>query len=219
MTPQPIPPLRQPSNNENVPSSVGNPGLVSTQNSQQPSGPLYASKMLPQANREGVRIRAPYKITPFMIIMGLILIFLVVGGIIIWFVSRKFFSTPDTNVNVNQVSFVVENMNQNTAAANLNTSVNEAVYVPQPDTDNDNDGVPNDEEEKLGTNPAVADSDSDGLSDYEEVHVYKTDPLKKDTDGDSFSDGDEVDGFYDPNGPGMLRDINADIKSAVPIKN
>jgi hypothetical protein len=36
------------------------------------------------------------------------------------------------------------------------------------------------------------DSDGDGLSDYEEEHVYGTDPDNPDTDGDGKSDGDEV---------------------------
>jgi len=36
------------------------------------------------------------------------------------------------------------------------------------------------------------DSDSDGLTDYEETEIYGTDPKNKDSDGDGFSDGDEV---------------------------
>ena len=34
------------------------------------------------------------------------------------------------------------------------------------------------------------DSDSDGLSDYQEIHKYLTDPQKKDSDGDSVPDSD-----------------------------
>lgn len=37
-----------------------------------------------------------------------------------------------------------------------------------------------------------ADSDSDGLTDWEEINVYGTDPLNADTDGDGFSDYVEV---------------------------
>ncbi len=36
------------------------------------------------------------------------------------------------------------------------------------------------------------DSDDDGLTDGEEVHIYGTDPTSADTDGDGVSDGDEV---------------------------
>jgi hypothetical protein len=40
------------------------------------------------------------------------------------------------------------------------------------------------------------DKDGDGLSDYDETHVYYTDPGNSDTDGDGRADGDEVtDGF------------------------
>src|SRR5262249_59770793 len=35
-----------------------------------------------------------------------------------------------------------------------------------------------------------ADTDGDGLSDYQEVHKYRTDPAKSSTAGDGVSDGD-----------------------------
>jgi Transglutaminase-like superfamily len=38
--------------------------------------------------------------------------------------------------------------------------------------------------------PAAADRDGDGLSDFDEVHKYRTDPDKADTDGDGIPDGD-----------------------------
>lgn len=43
-----------------------------------------------------------------------------------------------------------------------------------------------------GTDPSKFDTDGDGLSDREEVHVTLSDPNKKDTDGDGFLDGAEV---------------------------
>lgn len=48
------------------------------------------------------------------------------------------------------------------------------------------------------------DTDQDGLSDYDEIVLYKSNPNKKDTDGDGFSDKDEVDAGYNPAGPGKL---------------
>ena len=78
--------------------------------------------------------------------------------------------------------------------------------------DDDRDGLTNAEEAKLGTNPEVADTDGDGLSDYEEVKIYHTDPLKADTDGDGFKDGDEVKNGYNPLGSGKLLDIDAALK-------
>ena len=42
------------------------------------------------------------------------------------------------------------------------------------------------------TDPLKADTDGDGLSDYDEIMKFKTDPLKADTDGDGISDYDQV---------------------------
>ena len=78
--------------------------------------------------------------------------------------------------------------------------------------DDDRDGLTNAEEAKLGANPEVADTDGDGLSDYEEVKIYKIDPLKADTDGDGYKDGDEVKNGYNPLGAGKLLDIDAVLK-------
>ena len=58
--------------------------------------------------------------------------------------------------------------------------------------DSDSDGIPDGKEMELGTDPYKADTDGDGLSDYDEIYKYHTDPLKKDTDGDGLSDYDEI---------------------------
>lgn len=42
------------------------------------------------------------------------------------------------------------------------------------------------------------DSDRDGVSDYDEEHLYSTDPFSGDSDKDGFSDGAEVLSGYDP---------------------
>jgi hypothetical protein len=42
------------------------------------------------------------------------------------------------------------------------------------------------------------DTDGDGLSDYDEINVYKTSPYLEDTDGDGISDYDEVKRGTDP---------------------
>jgi len=64
--------------------------------------------------------------------------------------------------------------------------------------DKDFDGLDADEEKYRGTSDEDADSDDDGLMDYEEIHDYETDPLNPDSDGDGYSDGVEVIGGYDP---------------------
>ncbi len=59
--------------------------------------------------------------------------------------------------------------------------------------DSDGDGLTDYEEIHIyGTDPNNPDTDGDGLTDYEEVRIYKTDPLNPDTDGDLLSDGAEV---------------------------
>lgn len=44
----------------------------------------------------------------------------------------------------------------------------------------------------------TTDTDTDGISDYDEVNLYRTDPFSADTDSDGFIDGSEVLGGYDP---------------------
>ncbi len=60
------------------------------------------------------------------------------------------------------------------------------------DADYDNDGLTNSQEKDIGSDPRNPDTDGDGLSDGEEVEVYRTSPLKPDTDGDNLTDYDEV---------------------------
>ena len=49
------------------------------------------------------------------------------------------------------------------------------------------------------------DSDKDGLTGNQEIHIYQTDPNNPDTDNDGYLDGDEVRGGYNPNGEGKLK--------------
>ncbi len=46
--------------------------------------------------------------------------------------------------------------------------------------------------------PAEVDSDSDGLSDNQEINVWHTNPNNPDTDGDGTTDGDEINQGRDP---------------------
>ena len=67
-------------------------------------------------------------------------------------------------------------------------------YVPVAGPlDSDGDGLTDWEEIHIyGTDPYNPDTDGDGLSDYEEVKIYGTDPLNPDTDYDGLSDYEEV---------------------------
>src|SRR3972149_50510 len=63
---------------------------------------------------------------------------------------------------------------------------------PEANDDKDQDGLFRKEEKQLGTDPLNPDTDSDGLSDGEEVNTHKTNPLNPDTDGGTVDDGIEV---------------------------
>jgi len=58
--------------------------------------------------------------------------------------------------------------------------------------DPDSDGLTNTEELAAGSNPTLADTDSDTLSDGAEVKTHRTDPGRPDTDGDRLTDADEI---------------------------
>lgn len=66
------------------------------------------------------------------------------------------------------------------------------------DLDDDNDSL-NDADETIWlTDPFNPDSDSDGLTDGEEVNTHSTSPTNPDSDNDGLSDGDEIIYGYDP---------------------
>jgi autotransporter-associated beta strand protein len=56
----------------------------------------------------------------------------------------------------------------------------------------DTDGLTNLQELTAGTHPLIADTDTDGLSDGDEILTHFTNPLIADSDGDGLSDGDEI---------------------------
>jgi len=69
-------------------------------------------------------------------------------------------------------------------------------------TDTDTDGLSDYEEVNIThTDPNKKDTDGDRLSDYKEVRDYLTDPLKSDTDGDGYNDNAEVYAGKNPRDP------------------
>jgi len=55
---------------------------------------------------------------------------------------------------------------------------------------------------KINKNLMEIDSDKDGISDFDEINIYKTDPNNPDTDGDGLSDCEEIDKGLNP----LIRD-------------
>jgi len=115
---------------------------------------------------------------------------------------------PLGNLNLNGNTNANGNLNSNTNG-NANLNANQPVLAPQDDpnstVDSDGDGLTDYQEVHIyHTDPNQADTDHDGLSDRDEVVTWKTDPLNPDTDGDGYTDGSEVKNGYNPLGSGKL---------------
>ena len=95
-------------------------------------------------------------------------------------------------------------------------------------TDTDEDGLSDYDESYWGTNPALANTDGDTYTDFEEVYYYGTDPIDStdfwlDTDGDGISDSDETNlygtnpGLADSDGDGVQDGIEIFTHSTDPL--
>jgi len=56
----------------------------------------------------------------------------------------------------------------------------------------------------------ILDTDNDGLSDTDEINLYRTDPNNPDTDKDGYSDGEEIKKDYSPHDPRPAKLKNSD---------
>lgn len=82
--------------------------------------------------------------------------------------------------------------------------------LTSPTQDADNDGLVNGDEHASLTNPTVADTDGDGLSDGLEVNQHGTNPLVTDTDNDGMPDGWEATHGLSPLVADALADADGD---------
>lgn len=81
------------------------------------------------------------------------------------------------------------------------------------DEDPDADGLTNMKEFQVGTNPTGADTDTDGLADGDEVHVFACSPLDVHTAGDAaYTDADDLKGGWDCGRPAGSTDKMSDEK-------
>ncbi|MEO8609194.1 MAG: protein kinase [Chloroflexota bacterium] len=84
------------------------------------------------------------------------------------------------------------NAAQQTATVVAMATNSVATATAAAEADDDGDRLSNVREAALGTDPKMADTDGDGLTDGEEVLVWGTNPLNRDTDGDGLTDGEEA---------------------------
>lgn len=117
--------------------------------------------------------------------------------------------TPEVSSNTTETS-------TEAAVTPITTSTGAGEVLPGEPIDTDKDGLDDVREEELGTNMTNSDSDGDGLTDGDEVLIWKTDPKNPDTDGDSYPDGDEVKHGYNPLGPGKLFNGQSSATGTVP---
>ncbi len=157
--------------------------------------------------------RKPLLKSKIFIIIALVL---VSGGLVAagYFTYQQISTrTPDPEiVNIDTVNTEIpsENTQTNTQPTPTPSPENTVAQTPIPtpsideNIDTDLDGVMDKEEKLYGTNISSPDTDSDGLTDRDEIKTYQTDPLNPDTDGDGYKDGDEVLNRYNPKGAGKL---------------
>lgn len=117
------------------------------------------------------------------------------GGAAVWLTTT---TNPAGNSGTNSIT------NSSSTGANRTTFERFPVATA---ADQDGDGVPDSQEQRLGTNSKLADTDGDGLTDGDEVNVYQTDPKRQDTDGDGPPDGQEVKAGFNPRGAGPLLNL------------
>ena len=100
----------------------------------------------------------------------------------------------------------ISNLDSTTSAEIINQQKTEEILFGEP-VDTDSDGLDDIREKQLGSDPNKKDTDGDGLSDGDEVLIWKTNVLQIDTDKDTYLDGEEVANGYNPLGPGKLINI------------
>lgn len=158
-----------------------------------------------------------------MTIMGLVIAFVLVGSG--WFIYHTFFApkaqevaplvtapvvTPSTEPVVDSAAVSSVDTTQTTSSDAVDREI---IVGETPDTDGD--GLKDDREKELGTDPENWDTDTDDLSDGEEVLIWHTNPKNADTDGDTYKDGAEVKAGYNPSGPGRLAEITSSTSTPV----
>jgi len=142
-------------------------------------------------------------------------------GLIDWFeyhVHGTNYSNADTDGDGLNDSLEIEILGSDPVSADADADLDGFYWFEDCDDDDSNrspglteilDGVDNDCDEKIDEDFWSIDTDSDGLTDYDEYHNYSTDPNDGDTDNDSLPDGYEVNELdSDPRNTDLDQDID-----------
>lgn len=107
------------------------------------------------------------------------------------YLTRSLVLNAKAQINLTQTDYLDDynDGGSNDAFANFGLGLSYYVFGK---LDCDGDGLNDPEEERLGTDPCVMDSDLDQLSDFEEVRSLGTDPLAADSDNDGINDYKEI---------------------------
>jgi hypothetical protein len=147
------------------------------------------------------------KMIPIIAVVVILVLMLGAGAYFAW---NWYQSTKTVGANAEKAQQVLatdEEMGQ----AKGDVVPQEVIATVPATVDSDSDGLTDAEEIMAGTNPMEVDTDKDGLFDYDEIKVYLTNPLLADTDGDGYLDGDEVKSGFDPKGPGKLLNLQDEL--------
>lgn len=162
-----------------------------------------------------------------LLVLFLVIIVVAAAGAGAWYYMDNFMASDEIIKEDNTINETVSEINDVNSGQGANTQRNADINIPDKnidvnidenvnpvaqidvDKDSDSDGLTDEEEGALKTNPYLADTDRDGLTDKEEISIYGTSPLNPDTDGDGYNDGMEVKSGYNPNGSGVLGEIQA----------
>lgn len=171
----------------------------------------------PPLQSENYEIKGP---TTTKWLVGVIVVVLIVGLLGVggvWAYNRFFVNQPKENTAVlpavetpkaNESTIPNNDNNQAnvgpSAVSDVSSEVSDDRVLFGEPIDKDGDGLDDQKEQEIGTDPNNWDTDSDSLSDGDEVKIWHTDSLKPDTDGDGYLDGAEVKNGYNPAGPGKL---------------
>lgn len=192
------------------------PPAVSPPSAMQSRVPSLATD-IPDVPKGDYALKGPSLSRGIMTVIVLIVVFLIIGGGA-WWIYAAFIKDQSKTPSVNEVPQELpaseEELNtgdpadlppleDGTLEEETPIDTDDLLLFGEP-IDTDGDGLDDVREEDIGTDPRNWDSDDDGLSDGDEVIIWKTDPNNPDSDGDSYEDGAEVKSGYNPAGPGKF---------------